>query len=104
MKWLEEVENIVERELTSKQFKVTDLANELYISQGQMARKIKSITGLTPNKYIRSIRLHKAKVLLETREFTILSEISYSIGMENTTHFSRLFEEEFGKKPHDYLN
>ena len=103
LKWLEEVEAIILKSLTRKPFTLGDLASELYISQRQMSRKIKSITGLTPNRYIRSIRLHRAKVLLETEDFTTLSEISYSIGMENTTHFSQLFEQEFGKRPHDYL-
>ena len=103
LKWLKEAENIIEKELTNKQFKLSDLAGELFISQRQMSRKIKTITGLTPNRYIRSIRMHNAKVLLETGEIKTITEVALSVGLENTSHFTRLFKQEFGRRPHDYL-
>jgi AraC-like DNA-binding protein len=79
------------------------IAYELHMSKSQLTRRLKSITGLTPMKYIRLVKLQKAKMMLETEEVLTLKEVCYSVGFENTTHFAKLFEKEFGKRPHEYL-
>jgi AraC-like DNA-binding protein len=91
------------RELTNKQFVLEDLALELFVSKRQLSRKIKTITGLTANRYIRTIRLHKAKTIFETEDVYTLKEVAYAVGYENTSHFAKQFEDQFGKRPHEYL-
>ena len=103
LEWLEKVEQITKREIRNSKYKVNDLANELFISQRQLQRRLKAITGLTPNQYFRTIRLHQAKYILENEEPTTLTLVAYAVGFGNLTHFNRLYEAEFGKKPHTYI-
>ncbi len=102
--WLQEVETIALREIKNKDYTLEDLAKELLISYSSFRQKIKLISGLPPNRYIRSIRLHHAKYIMETREINTLKEIAFEIGFEGLTHFSKLFEAEFGKHPQEFLN
>jgi len=103
LEWLSQVETIAWRELKNKYFSTDFLADELYVSKSQLFRKIKRITGLTPMRYIKLLRLQKAKRMLETEEVLTLTEVCFSVGLENTTHFAKAYEAEFGKRPHEFL-
>jgi AraC-like DNA-binding protein len=68
-----------------------------------MSRKIKTLTGLTPNKYIREIKLQHARTLLESKKYVTVSEVSQAVGFSKTEYFSQLYKERFGKLPSAYL-
>ena len=101
--WLKQVEDIAKREIRNKQFKLDDLAAEMFISKRQLIRKIKNFTGLTPTRYIRTLRLQMAKDILEKGESHTITAVSYATGFENPTYFAQLFKKEFGKHPQEYL-
>jgi len=61
----------------------------------QVNRKLKTLTGKTPSRFIRSILLQKAKELLQTTSLNV-SEIAYQVGFDDPNYFSRCFSEEFG--------
>ena len=103
LEFLKQAEAVVKREIQNRLFTVDDLANELFISKRQLARKLKKTTGLPPGKYLREIKLHEAKRILETTEVYTVTEVCAAIGIENVTHFSKAFEERFGKKIQEYL-
>jgi YesN/AraC family two-component response regulator len=103
LEWLATIEYIVKREVTNKQFKMEDIAAELLIGQRNMSRRIKQITGLSPVKYIRTIRLQMARHIFETQDIYNLKEVSYSVGFENVTYFGNLYKEQFGKHPSELL-
>ena len=103
MKWMRQVEAIVRRELGNKYYSFAHLADEMALSERQVHRKIKQITGLTPNKYLREIRLHQARQLLVSGDYTTISEVAYAIGFEDPHYFSTLYKNRFGRKPSSYL-
>lgn len=63
-------------------------------------RKLKSITNKSTAIFIRSVRLQKAKELIQTSNKTV-SEIAYEVGFNDPSWFSRSFKEEFGVSPSD---
>ncbi len=74
-----------------------------YISGRSLAsfkRDFKAIFNIPPSEWIRKRRLEKAKELLENTLLTV-SEICYTTGFENPTHFSRIFKDHFGITPSD---
>jgi AraC-like DNA-binding protein len=73
------------------------LAELLSISRDTLYKNIKSLTGLTPTKYTRLIRLQKAKTLLAQGKS--VKEVSYEVGFQKPEYFSKLFKIEFGKLP-----
>lgn len=103
LKWLRTAEAIVQREIKNPQFNLNMLSEELAISDRQLNRRIKKITGLTPNKYFREIRLHSARNYLEEGVFETVAEVAYAVGFDTPHYFSTIYLERFGKKPSSYF-
>lgn len=78
-----------------------DLSKDLGMSRSSMYPKFQSITGQTPNHFIRSIRLKRAAQLLLSSQFTV-SEISWMVGINDIKYFNKYFKEDFGKTPTQY--
>ena len=65
--------------------------------------KLKSITGLSPAKFIKEIRLQTARKQLENGTIISITEVSHNVGFENISTFSSVFKKRFGKSPSEYL-
>ena len=72
------------------------------MSRSQLHRKIKALTGKSPSLYLRSVRLTKAKKMIEEKAGNI-SEIAYTVGFSSPIYFSRCFKDEFGYPPSDLV-
>ena len=103
LNWLEHVEEVTMKIISSKHFSIRLLTEKLAISERQFQRRIKNVTGLSPNKYIREIRLIKARDLLESGKVETVAEVAYAVGFSTPAYFSEIFKERFGKKPIDFL-
>ena len=102
--WLQQAEDIVKREMDNFKYKVTDLAAEMSISESQLLKKMKQLTGLTPNQFIREIKLQKARLLLESKAKSTIAEIAYAVGFDTPGYFTTVYEKRFGKRPGEYLS
>ncbi len=90
--------NILEENLGEEDFGVESLSSALHIGRRQLHRKIKALTGETPTDFIRSIRLQRAKQLLEQKSGTV-SEIAFQTGFSSLPYFSTAFKDQFGLLP-----
>jgi signal transduction histidine kinase/ligand-binding sensor domain-containing protein/CheY-like chemotaxis protein len=88
--------------LSNPDLAVEDLENGLDMSKMQLYRKLKNLTSLAGNEFIRSIRLQQAKLLLETSTFNI-SEIAYQVGFNDPAYFARAFKKQYGKTPTNFI-
>ena len=68
------------------------------LSDSQLYRKLKALTGLSPVRFIQKTRLREAKKLLETTALNV-SEVAYQTGFSDPNYFSRAFSKEFGIPP-----
>jgi AraC-like DNA-binding protein len=98
-KELIQIEEIINQNISDTSFSVSRLADILNLSERSLYRKIKSITGLTPNAFIREIKLIKAQTMCSNQEVSSIKELAKILGFTNSGHFARLFEKRFGKKP-----
>jgi YesN/AraC family two-component response regulator len=103
MLWLQEVEMLVRKYTGRKDLNLAILSYDMAISERQLFRRIKSITGLTPNKYIRNIRLQIAREAIESGKYRTITEIAYAAGFETPAYFSKLFKEHYGRDVNDLL-
>ncbi len=101
--WLEQVEKIVLREVGNKQYSIGDLADEMAQSRRALERKLKLLTGLSPQKYKLETQLQCAKTLLHSRKYKTVKQVSYAVGFHKTAYFSVLFKKRFGLLPSEYL-
>lgn len=74
------------------------LADHLAISVRHLQRIIKEELHSTPTNFIHIIRLEKAAGMLKNHEANI-TEIAYTVGMSDASHFSRLFKRYYGVPP-----
>ncbi|WP_185957469.1 hybrid sensor histidine kinase/response regulator transcription factor [Saccharicrinis carchari] len=101
--FLKQVIATIEDNLTDSDFSVQGLVEAMQISQDQLYRKIKAITGLSINHFIRSIRLKKAAQLLREKRMNV-SEVMFQVGFNNSSYFTRCFKTEFGATPSEFVN
>lgn len=92
----------IQANLSNTEFGVAQLVEASDISQMQLYRKLKALTGKTPSQFIRSYRVHKGLELLQKGELTF-SEIAYEVGFADPSYFSRVFQKELGKSPSHFL-
>jgi len=96
--FMEKVTEHLEAEISNSLFGVVELASAIGLSQSQLLRKTKAITGQTPNEFIRSFRLHRAMEMLQQQAGTV-SEIAYETGFQNASYFAKSFQKQFGMAP-----
>lgn len=100
--FLEKLHQLIHTNLMDAEFGVPELAAAAHLSQMQLYRKLKALTGKTPSRFIRSYRLHQAMDLLKQGHLTV-SEVAYEVGFTDPSYFSRTFQEEFKRNPSQYL-
>ncbi|MEN0004763.1 MAG: ATP-binding protein [Bacteroidota bacterium] len=101
--WLQQVEGFIIEQMQSPLFSVDYLADQLNLNRRTLYRKLKAHTGLTPNHYIRAIRLKVAKDLLETGQCESVKAVALQVGFKQATYFSNLYKKEFGKLPSSFF-
>ncbi|MCB9338400.1 MAG: response regulator [Lewinellaceae bacterium] len=101
--WLEAVEAVFSKTMGDSQFKLDWVASEMHLSERQFNRRLKQLTGLTPNHYLREMRLQQARDFLHEGRYTSVKEVGSAVGFSSTKYFSKLFQERFGVLPSEYL-
>ena len=91
----------IEEHIDDFDLSVEQLAAALHLSHSQFGRKLDALTGFSPNRFIRFIRLKKAKELLQDEDMSITA-VAYDCGFSDPSYFTRVFKKEFGKTPHEW--
>lgn len=97
-KFVEKFRAIIQNNLGNSELSVETISKEMGISRAQLYRKIKTMTGISPNDIIREARLKRADRLLETTDKSI-SEIAYKVGFSSPSYFTKCYREFFGRTP-----
>lgn len=99
--FLQHIVEISEAHLEDPAFGIALLARKAGMSQPVLFKKIKAITGMSANDFVKSLRLKKATALLQENRYTVY-EIAGMVGYENSKYFSREFKKQFGQTPSEY--
>jgi AraC-like DNA-binding protein len=99
--FLTEMSSHILKNLDNAEFNVASLAKHATMSQPVLYRKIKALTGLSVNDFIKSIRLRRAAELLCDPERTVY-EVAYMVGFSDRKYFSREFKKIYEMTPSAY--
>lgn len=99
--FINEIMNFSEIIWKQHDFNVTNYSKELPYSKIQVYRKLKSLTGKSPSKFLRDFRLNKALNLLHDNKGNV-TEIAEESGFNSLTYFSKCFKSKFGILPSKY--
>jgi signal transduction histidine kinase/DNA-binding response OmpR family regulator len=102
-KFLKNAFEYIELNITKVNFSVEELSKQLNLSRVSLYKKLLTLTGKTPVDCIRTVRLKRAVQLLEKSQLSI-ANVAYEVGFNNPTYFSKVFKEEYGVLPSEYLN
>ena len=91
----------IRQNLPDENFDVHALCTEMAMSKSQLYRKFKALTNMSAAKYIRKLRMQRARHLLLTTSMNI-TEISWEVGIKTLSTFSEIFKDEFGQSPTEY--
>ena len=100
--WLMEVETLVAESLSDATFSVGEMAKAFFISERTLLRRLKKLTGLTPNQYLQEVRFNEARKILEQKTFNNLTKVANAVGFSDVNSFSKRYKKRFGKLPSDY--
>ena len=101
-RFLKKVTQLIEEHLDDADLSVARLCELGDFPEKQLYRKLKQFTGLSAVEYIRSIRLKRAALLLQSGSFTV-SEVMYSVGFSNASYFTRAFSAAYNMTPSEYM-
>ena len=77
------------------------MAEELFVSEGYLARRFHRETGCTISDYTNRMRVDMAKLLLEQGDLDI-TEIALRVGFRDGSYFSKVFRRFTGQTPRGY--
>ena len=101
--WLMNLEKEVYGSISHNYLNLYDLSYKMAVSERQLHRKIADLVCLTPNKYIRILRLHKAKQMMDKYIQRSISQIAYAVGYNDVHYFSTLFMCQYNVSPKELL-
>lgn len=101
--FLLEAITLIESHIEDTEFSVDTFSAALNMSQSSLLRKLKGITGQSPNQFIRSIRLKRAAQLLKQSDLNV-SEVCYKVGFNDVKYFRQCYQKQFGVNPGDSLD
>ena len=99
--FLEKCIALVEKHIEDPDYSVEQMSHELLVSRMQLYRKIKAITGESPNHFIRTIRVKRAAQLLE-KGYSV-AETTYKVGFQDLKYFRECFKKQFGMNPSEFV-
>ena len=99
--FVQKVKSIIEKHLSDSHFSTVELSHAVAMSRSQLHRKLTALTGLSPNPFIRLLRLEKAREMLADTDMAIAG-IAYSTGFNDPDYFARIFSKAYGFTPSDF--
>ena len=100
-KFLKDLERLTRTNLTNPQLSVDYLSDKLGMGRTLFFKRVKTLTGMTPADYIRTIRMQQAAELLSDDKLTV-AEVSYKVGIDDAHYFIKLFKQMYGITPKKY--
>lgn len=98
--FIAKLRTLVQENISNRDFGVNELAGHVGMSLSVLYRKMRALTGLTINEFVKAIRLNVAKELLESGVYNV-SEVAAMVGFEDAKYFSKEFRKVFGKNPNE---
>ena len=96
-----EAKHIIDESFNAPDFTVSMLAEKMGISEVYLRKLFKAQYGISPSKYVISVRLKTAKKLMKY-PFLTLDECALQSGFSSLQYFCRLFKKETGITPGEY--
>lgn len=100
-KFCRKLERIVHTRMHNPNLNVDVIAAQFGMGRTNFYRKVREITSMSPNDYLRQCRMERASELLRTTDLSVV-EICGQVGISDAQYFSRVFKSFYGAPPSAY--
>ncbi len=98
-KILDEAVTIIEANINDNDFDILFFARQLCLSRTQLFKKIKTLTGMTPNMFVLSVKLKRASQEILANPDENIADIAYRCGFNTPSYFIKCFKKVYGMTP-----
>ncbi len=100
--FISDITRFIEENITDQNITMAMIGESVHMSHSTLYRKIKALTGISGNEFIRKVRLrHSLQLML--KEHRNVSEAAFESGFNSLPYYRSCFKEEFGMTPTEYL-
>jgi AraC-like DNA-binding protein len=99
---LQTLYSTLEANWPNTEFDISNYCQRMAMSNSQLYRKTISLTGLSPNLFLKDFRLEKAKELMNKKQYSI-SQITFESGFSSPSYFTKCFKKKYGLLPMAYI-
>jgi signal transduction histidine kinase/ligand-binding sensor domain-containing protein/DNA-binding response OmpR family regulator/photosystem II stability/assembly factor-like uncharacterized protein len=101
--FLKRLLDVFENHVEDGDFSTEDFAREVGMSRSNLHRKLQALTNQPTHEFLRTLRLKRAAHLLKKSTGSV-TEVAYSVGFNNLSHFTKIFRQQFGQTPSEFAN
>jgi len=98
--FLQRFKELIAQNYTNTELTLPIVSSQLAMSDRQLQRKLKAISGASFSEMLREFRLAQGQRLLHDGEQ--ISVIADRVGFSSSSYFVRCFKAKYGKSPNDY--
>lgn len=95
------IQGVIADQLADENFSIDTLAEQMHMSRSNFYRKIKALSGVSPNDYLKTLRMNRAAELIKSG--TRISEVASQVGFGSSSYFAKCFKAQYGVLPKDYI-
>lgn len=100
-RFMERLTTLIHEHMGNGSLSVDDMASLMGMSRSVYFKKLKALTGLGPNDYLKQVRIRRAVELLDTGLYAI-ADIAVMVGFNDAHYFSKCFKAIMGKTPSEW--
>jgi ligand-binding sensor domain-containing protein/signal transduction histidine kinase/DNA-binding response OmpR family regulator len=101
-RFINRLNKAIEERMSDPNFSIDTVCEEIVMSRSNFYRKIKDVSGLSPNDYMKMIRLKRAAELLLQEDYRII-EVCDKVGFSSSSYFAKCFKTNFGVLPREFI-
>lgn len=98
--FIAKIQGVIAEQLADENFSIDTLSEQMHMSRSNFYRKIKALSGMSPNDYLKTLRMNKAAELILSG--SRISEVAVQVGFTSSSYFAKCFKAQYGVLPKDY--
>ena len=102
-KFLQQLNAHIDQYISEPDLNADSLCKTVGMSRATLYRKVVAATGLSPARYIQTVRLNMAARMLENSDMSV-TDIAIATGFSSIVHFSSSFRKKYGMSPTRYVH
>jgi len=101
--FMQKLYEVISKNIANSELNLDEFCREIGMSRANLYRKIKAITNMSPNEFIRNFRLETAAKILKEAKMPV-SDVFVAVGFNSLAYFSNCFKALYGISPSEYIN